>query len=396
MRRYARALAWGSLSLSLVLIVAAAYLQLIGRQSVSYTWGFRGYEGVLALVFTSVGGVIATRRPTNPVGSIFWMLGLGGAIQYAAAEYSLRAIVIAPGSLPAAQYAAWAQNWIWVPLIGLIGLLFLVFPKERISTSASRATAIAGACALAAALFSLAFLPPRLQSFGLDNPFGILADAEMAQVIAGLSSLLLLVCVAGASLQLLARFRWTTGVERQQLKWFVFAAALASIGLIVGVVPSTESVGSYLAVGGLALAPIATGVALLRYRLYDIDRIINRTLVYGTLTVALATAYLVGVAVIQGLLRPVTGTSSIAVAGSTLAVAALFGPMRRRIQTEIDRRFYRHRYDAVRTLDSFSAKLRDEVDVDTLTQEILKVTSETVQPAHVSLWLNLQESRRRD
>jgi hypothetical protein len=365
---------------------------LIGRQSISYSWGFRGYEGLLALVFTFVGGVVATRRPTNPVGWIFCMVGLGGAIQYVTAEYSLRAIVIAPGSLPAARFAAWVQDWIWVPLIGLLGLLFLLFPQEKLSTKASRRVAIAGASAVAATLLSRAFLPPRLETFDLDNPFGLLSDPEAAEAIAGLSSLAMMLCVAGAALLLLTRFRWKAGIERQQLKWFVFASALASLGLIVSVAPPTRSGGSYLAVGGLALVPLATGVAILKYRLYEIDRIINRTLVYGALTASLAIAYFVGVSVLQRLLQPITGTSTFAVAGSTLVVAALFGPLRGRIQTLIDRRFYRRRYDAARTLNAFSTRLRDEVDVDALAQELLTVTAEIMQPAHVSLWLGSPES----
>jgi hypothetical protein len=394
--RFSGGLAWGSLALSLVLISAAAWLQVIGRQPVSYDWGFRGYEGILALVFALVGGIVGTRRPTNPVGRIFWLLGLGGAIQYLTAEYSLRAIVIAPGSLPAASFAAWVQDWIWVPLIWLIGLLFLLFPRERLSNKPSRRVALLGTAAFVATLFSWAFLPPRLESFDLDNPVGLLSDPATAEAITGLSSLAMILCIAWAGLLLLTRFRRTTGVEHQQLKWFVFASALASLGLIIGIAPPTSSPGSLLAVAGLALVPIATGIAILRYRLFDIDRIINRTLVYGALTASLATAYFVGVTVLQPLLRPITGTSSLAVAGSTLVVAALFGPLRARIQTLIDRRFYRHSYDAARTLEAFSTRLRGEVDFDALTQELLTVTAKTMQPAHVSLWLEAPESRSED
>jgi hypothetical protein len=241
--------------------------------------------------------------------------------------------------------------------------------------------------ASAATFFSLAFLPPRLDSYDLENPVGLMGDSEVAEAIAGFSSLAMIVCVATAALLLVARFRWATGVERQQLKWFAFASAVASLGLIVGLVPPTALAGSYFAVAGLALVPLATGVAILKYRLYDIDRIIKRTLVYGALTVLLGAAYFLGVTVLQQILRPVTGTSSLAVAGSTLIVAALFVPLRERVQTQIDRRFYRSRYDATRTLDAFSSRLRDEIDVEVLTHEILTVTAETMQPAHVSLWL---------
>jgi hypothetical protein len=189
----------------------------------------------VTVVFTCVGGVVATRRPTNPVGWIFGMMGLGGPIQYVNRRVRAQGIVIAPGSLPAARFAAWVQDWIWVPLIGLVGLLFLLFPHEKLSTKASRRVAVAGTWASAATIFSLAFLPPHLDSYDLENPVGLMRNPEATEAIAGLSSLAMMVCVATATLLLFARFRWATGVERQQLKWFAFASALASLGLIVGI-----------------------------------------------------------------------------------------------------------------------------------------------------------------
>ncbi|MGH2702874.1 MAG: hypothetical protein ACRDJ2_14025 [Actinomycetota bacterium] len=375
-----------ALVLSLCLIGAAAWLHLIGGQPRTYAWGFPGYEGILALVFALVGGIVATRRPSNPVGLIFSLAGLVTAIQYLTAQYSFRAVVIDPG-LPGAGFSAWVQDWIWVPPTGLVGLLLLLFPHERLSDRASRRVAAAGTGAAVAAVLAWAFLPPRLETFDLDNPAGLLSDPELAETIAGLATLVMMLCVGAAMLMLLARFRRATGKERQQLKWFVFASALASLGLVVSVFPQTRSTGSYFAVAGLALVPIATGIAILRHRLYDIDRIIKRTLVYAVLTGTLAAFYFAGVVVLQRVLSPVTGTSTLAVACSTLIVAALFGPVKARVQTLIDRHFYRSSYDAAKTFDAFSTRLREEIDFDALKQELLVITSQTMQPAHVSLWL---------
>ncbi|MGH2735143.1 MAG: hypothetical protein ACRDKZ_06170 [Actinomycetota bacterium] len=375
-----------ALALSLCLIGAGAWLQLIGGQTRTYAWGFQGYEGILGIVFALVGGVVATRRPSNPVGLIFSLAGLVTAIQYFTAQYSFRAVVVDPG-LPGAGFSTWVQDWIWVPPTGLVGLLFLLFPHERLSDRGSRRVAVAGSGAAVAAVLAWALLPPRLETFDLDNPAGLLSDPALAEAIAGLATLVMMLCVGAAGLMLLARFRRSTGMERQQLKWFVFASAIASLGLIVSVFPQTRSAGSYFAVGGLALVPIATGIAILRHRLYDIDRIIKRTLVYAVLTATLGALYFAAVVVLQGVLRPVTGTSTLAVACSTLIVAALFGPVRSRVQTLIDRHFYRRSYDAAQTFDAFSKKLREEVDFDALRQELLGVTAQTMQPAHVSLWL---------
>jgi hypothetical protein len=207
---------------------------------------------------------------------------------------------------------------------------------------------------------------------------------------------MLLLAGLGAVISLFVRFRRARGDERQQIKWFASAAALTLAWIIV----AEEQSGEIVALSGLlviASIPIATGIAILRYRLYDIDRIINRTLVYGPLTAALAAVYLGGVATAQTVFRALTGQEEqpqLAVVVSTLAIAALFHPLRRGIQTFMDRRFYRRKYDAAKTLEAFSAKLRDEPDLDRIAGELAGVVRKTMQPSHVSLWLRSERGTK--
>ncbi len=199
-----------------------------------------------------------------------------------------------------------------------------------------------------------------------------------------------------AALSVFVRLRRAVGVERQQIKWFAYAAAATVGGITLAyMIPETidtplwfERVGFAVNIAVTPAIPISMGVAILRYRLYEIDHIINRTLVYGSLTAMLVGVYVGGIAVLQGLVRALTGQESqLAIVASTLAVAALFNPLRRRIQSFIDRRFYRRKYDAAKTLEAFSAKLRNETDLDALSDDLVGVVRETMQPAHVSLWL---------
>ncbi len=240
----------------------------------------------------------------------------------------------------------------------------------------------------------LAALAPKLEIQDEDkvisNPIGLEALGNVEQSLAGSVLFVIFICsLAGAFASLVVRFRRSEGEERQQLKWFTYAGALATLLPITFGLPLPGVSSDLIFALVLAFLPIATGIAILKYRLYDIDVIINRTLVYGGLTATLALVYVAGVVVLGGSLRAVTGQTSnnVAVAASTLGVAALFGPARSRIQSFIDRRFYRRRYDAARTLESFSARLREEVELRTLTAHLLTAVRDTVQPAHVSLWL---------
>jgi hypothetical protein len=247
-------------------------------------------------------------------------------------------------------------------------------------------------------LVALAFEPGPLGNLGLvrvANPFGVEGLAALLGTLGMVGLFMTLAVAVAGGISLVVRFRRARGVERQQLKWFAFSGVVFCAVFAIGPVlwylpesPGTEWIWTVLFLVGASTIPVAVGIAILRYRLYDIDLIINRTLVYGALTALLVGVYVGSIVVLQGLLRALTGQESqLAIVASTLAVAALFNPLRRRIQSFIDRRFYRRKYDARKTLEAFSAKLRDETDLEALNSELVGVVRETMQPAHVSLWL---------
>ncbi|MDQ3963815.1 MAG: hypothetical protein M3277_07895 [Actinomycetota bacterium] len=348
-------------------------------------WGLPGFEGVLALSFASV-GFIVMKRSSNPIGWIFTWMGFLSGVQYLVEEYGQAGLI--PGSrLPGAIEVAWVAEWIWVPLIAGIGLLLLIFPDEQLRLRRDRV--ILGAIAITGfgAFVSTAFLAPMIQTFLVPNPFAMNNDTSLYDTIFNLTVSSMMLSIVAAAGSLFVRLIRSQGVRRQQLKWFSYAAVFASISLVFGAIPATSEVGSKFAVGGLIMISVACGVAILRYRLYDIDVIINRTLVYGALTAALLACYLLIVVTLSRVLDPVTRDSDIAVAASTLAVAALFRPLRTRVQGFIDRRFYRSKYDAARSLDAFGARLRHEIDVDAVRTDVLGVVGETLQPRHASIWI---------
>ena len=353
-----------------------------------------GFYLALVLAFTAfmlVGAVIVAHRPGNAVGWIFSAIGLLSAAGVLAMEYAEFAYVTRPGSLPGAALAAWFSWW-WLPILGLIFVFTpLLFPTGRLPSSRWRPVAVTGGLAIAAVTVLGAVQPTlKLQNeeFFIPNPVGLAAcrpggrcpwsrPARCAGRLHGRLGRL-----GGAAL------RRSAGVERQQLKWFTYAAALMLVANVVTFTVLPEGVASDVLFGlSIALVPIAAGVAILRHRLYDIDRLINRTLVYAALTAVLGAVY-AGAVLVLGLVGGVGGElPSWAVAGATLAVATLFQPARRRIQAVVDRRFNRRRYDAVRTVEAFSARLRDEVDLDTLSAELLAGVEQTMEPTTVSLWL---------
>jgi hypothetical protein len=343
--------------------------------------------------FMAVGAVIVAHRPGNAVGWIFSAIGLLTATGWLAAEYAARANLGRPDAPPGAVLAAWYTSWYWYPTLGLL-LVFppLLFPTGRLLSARWRPVAVTAAVATVG-ITTLSALKPTLQddeNYTVRNPIGLawVQDPEESAVFAVLFGLLL-VCMGGAGLSLVLRFRRSHGVERQQLKWFTYAATLMILSLLATyyLLPDSADV-DVLAGFILALVPVAAGLAILRYRLYDIDRLINRTLVYGALTVLLGAVYAAAVLVLgQGFSGVGGDPPSWAVAGATLAVAALFQPARRRIQAVVDRRFDRRKYDAAKTVEAFSARLHDEIDLDTLSAELLAVVNQTMQPTGVSLWL---------
>ena len=347
---------------------------------------------VVIIAFSTVGALIASRRPENPIGWLFcsgaFIWGLGELTL----EYGVYALVTAPGALPAGVWVAWFGAWArGIGGFFMVLFLLLLFPTGRLPTRRWRVVVWAALGYIS--LFTLvSWLSPVSQDFRLSsvrNPLGF--DLEIMNLLGGVLylSLPLLLLASGAAV--IVRFRRSRGDERQQIKWFAYAVTIMvflftlghSLGLtqIVGVAPLVFAI-------PLTGLPVAAGIAILKYRLYDIDLVINRTLVYATLTATLIALYFGGIVLLQWLFVALTGEkSTLAVVASTLLIAALFTPLRRRIQSFIDRRFYRRKYDARKTLEAFSTKLREETDLEALNNELVGVVRETMQPAHVSLWL---------
>jgi hypothetical protein len=343
--------------------------------------------------FMLMGALIVAHRPRNTIGWVFSAIGLLAATGGLAQEYAHYAYVTRPGSLPGAIVAAWYAAWWWWPTITL-ALVFplLLFPTGRVLSPRWRPAAwlAAGVTVTRTVLAALQpWLPIReVEGVVVSNPIGVAAVENPDQSGAGAALLgLLLVSLVVALVSLVIRFRRSRGDERQQLKWFTYAGALLLVLPLGDFVPAAALSDTFF---GLVVAcmPVAAGIAILRYRLYDIDRLINRTLVYGLLTGLLGGIY-AGVVLILGQLFGGIGAQppSWAVAGATLAVAALFQPARRRIQQAVDQRFNRRRYDAAKTIEAFSARLRDEIELDTLSVELLAVVNQTMQPTKASLWL---------
>ncbi len=345
-------------------------------------------------VFGLVGLVVAHHQPQNPVGWLFLGLAMvNGAFEvtYGYAHYSL-----AVSPLPGTSWAAWFSDWSSPVSPALIALAVLVFPDGRLVSSQWRPAVWFSVLGIVPVVASYALLPGPLTEFpSVENPAGVEALDFLRDTPVDLLIALILLL---ATVSIIVRLRRSRGVERQQVKWFAWAG-----GMIVGFLllsPVAVAIGGAELEGsaadkvtGLVFAvilaglPISAGIAILRYRLYDIDRLIGRTLVYGTLTATLLATYLVSVLLLQVLLRPLAGESDLAVAASTLAVAALFRPLRSAIQRVVDRRFFRRKYDATRTVESFAVRLRQEVDLDTVSVDLRDVVRDTVQPAHLSLWL---------
>jgi len=354
----------------------------------------------VGVIFPAIGLFLVSRRPEHPIGWLFCAAGLVVGLDHFCGEYAIYALLAQPGSLPAGQAAAWVSSWLWVPFTVLMLFFLLLFPDGRLPSGRWRSFAWLVGIAAIVGIAVQALLPvPTCEVCPIENTLGIEGLESVAELVDALVEAFLVGVLGSLALaSLFLRFRRASGVEHQQIKWLVFIFSVLFLGATLAyiVYSATEarwawSVGqSLLAVGSVGV-PIAMGVAILRYRLYDIDSLINRTLVYGSLTLLLAAVYFGGVTLTEAIFRTLTGQEEqpqLAIVVSTLVIAALFTPLRRRIQSFIDRHFYRRKYDAGKTLEAFSAKLREETDLDTLNNELVGVVRETMQPAHVSLWLS--------
>ena len=377
--RSATRLAWGLWGLAVALIVAGSALN-----PVQVLTGEEGILALLSLVFVTTGAFLAGRRPANPVGWLLTGWGLVMGFGTLTGAWVDRALVRDPGSLPGAGWVAWAEAVVWHPAFGLLAFLLLLFPHGRLPSPRWRPFAWATVAVYLALSLSAALSPAAIELYYPDAtpPLRLavspVADAVFDTLLVGQ---LLLLAVALTSLVL--RLRRARGEERQQVKWFVYTV----VSVVLVFASTTLVLGEGYLFPIFGLIPVSVAVAVLKYRLYEIDRLINRTLVYGLLTALLAGVYAALVFLLGYVLDPVTGESSLAVAAATLAVAALFQPARRRVQRVVDRRFDRARYDAASTVEAFSGRLRDQVDLDTLAAELLGVVDQTVQPATASLWL---------
>jgi hypothetical protein len=400
--RGAARLAWALTALSTMLLVLAAVLLVLNRDL-----GFRVLSPHLFLVpgFAVVGLVLAVRRPGHAIGWLFVGMGLVAAVSAFAFEYSARGFVSAPGSLPAASWMAWLALWTWPLNLPALAVLLLLFPDGRVPSPRWRVVPWLLGVAVAGVIVWLMLRPGPIDLSVVTtvNPAGVAAFDDPAIRAFGdapsiLAVVTLLVGSVACALAPFVRRRRAQPIERQQLKWLAFVAGGSGLAGATGFLMAASANSSAAIVGGLLLLvalagiavgiPVAVGLAILRYRLYDIDRVINRTLVYGLLTAVLGLGY-AGVVLVLGQVFGGVGRNppSWAVAGATLAMAALFQPLRRRIQHAVDRRFNRRRYDTARTIEAFSARLRDQVDLDALIAELLAVVDQTMQPTQASVWL---------
>jgi hypothetical protein len=421
--RFAFWLAWSLAGLSGAMFVAGAILTVLSLYVAgpaarpSSDWGSGGaISGLLILApflaFTIVGALIASRRPENPIGWICLVAGLFWTLIVLDDQYIAYALATTGGMVPLAAAVALNQ-WLWVPPVGLLSVyLILFFPDGKLPSRRWRPLAWFSGTVLVVVSLSIALAPGPLPDLGgVRNPFGLEGYPWIADASNVISALLPL-CALASALALVLRYRRSGGEEREQIKWIAFAGSFVGLMSLITVFSTLVFAPLFLNSTGtqplwlgvlqdvellsFAGIPVAVGFAVLRYRLYDIDLLINRALVYAPLSAMLGLIYVGSVVGMQAVFRAITGQeSTLAVVASTLVIAALFNPLRRRVQAFVDRRFYRRKYDARKTLETFSATLRDETDLEALNHELVGVVQETMQPAHISLWLRPLAAARR-
>jgi len=392
-------LAWALCALSLAL-TALCLLLFILNLSYPNTHLYEPWldNTLTAVFYPTVGAIVASRRPENPVGWLLCLYGLAISIGYFCAEYAIYALLAEPNSLPAGEAMAWIVSWVLPILNGLQVFYILLFPTGRLPSRRWRWLGWLTVAFVVVGVILAAFSSGALLGIlgPIQNPLGIegFSNIYYKAILFIMTPLLTI----AAALAVFIRLRRAIGVERQQIKWFAYAAAAyVSAGILAYIIPRVidtplwfEQVSFALNIAFIPAIPIAIGIAILRYRLYDIDILINRTLVYGSLTLMLALVYFGGVAASQVVFTALTGQEEqpqLTIVVSTLVIAALFTPLRRRIQSFIDRRFYRRKYDAARTLEAFGSRLREQTDLDALSEDLVGVIRGTMQPEHVTLWL---------
>jgi hypothetical protein len=388
-------LAWALCGLSLALTALSILLLALNLSHPdAHVYDYWLENTLLAVSFSIIGAIIASRLSANPLGWLFCAAALIIAVAHLSAEYAISALLARPRYLPAGEALAWLASWAWIPSIGCIALSLLLFPNGRLPSRRWRWLAWLSVLVTIGGAVWGALSPGAIVYLGsISNPLGIeVLPSGYKPVLTIMPALVFVAAVSTLGL----RLRRTSGIEHQQIKWPAYTAVLAAGGSVLHDTVISEAIGSRWlewagfvgVIAALVGFPISIGIAIVRYRLYDIDILINRTLVYALLTAILAAVYFGAVVLLQRLFVAFTGEkSTLAVVASTLVIAALFQPLRRRIQSFIDRRFYRKKYDARKTLEAFSAKLRDETDLDAVSDDLVGVVRQTIQPTNVSIWL---------
>jgi hypothetical protein len=395
--RAATWMAWSLMALSVALLVGGFALSLAASSTVSDRpfGGETGDSSVVAnlltlLPFSVVGAIIASRHPRNTIGWLFCSVGVTIGLNSFAGDYAEFWLASGFGMSGLGETAAWFSSWLWIVLALLpTSLLLLLFPDGRLPSPRWRPVARGAALGIAGSVVGYALRAGPLEDFPqIANPYGV--DSPIVGMVGVAGSIVAAGSLVASVVSLIVRLRSVGSEQRQQIKWLAYGGAVVVCGVCVGGLTILWSVPVSIVIMSVSLLglPVFTGIAILRHRLYDIDIIINRTLVYGSLTATLVALYFGGIVLLQRLFVLLTGQqSTLAVVASTLLIAALFTPLRRRIQSFIDRSFYRRKYDAAKTLEGFSMKLRDETDLEALSDDLVGVVRETMQPAHVSLWL---------
>jgi hypothetical protein len=410
-RRAASRLAWSQVTLSVTLLVGGVWLARTAGSGVAVEIPY-GSEAeldsvvlnlVTVLTFSVVGAIVASRYPRNTIGWLFCSVGLVVGLNVLASGYAEFWLATGSGIRSVAETAAWFITWSWILLVFIpTSFMLLLFPDGRLPSPRWRPVAWCAALGITGFVVGVALEAGPLENFPqIANPYGVDSSPPIVTIV-----VVLAVVVAGGSVvasvaSVIVRLRRAGSVERQQIKWLAYGGGVVVGTILVGGVISIWNAPVSITIISFALLglPVFTGIAIVRHRLYDIDLIINRTLVYGFLTATLVLIYLGGVATAQATFRLFIGQehqSQLAVVVSTLVIAALFMPLRRRIQAFIDRRFYRRKYDSRKTLQAFSVMLRDETDLEALDARLVGVIRETMQPAYVSVWLRPGSASKND
>ena len=400
--RTAARLAWSLVTLSVALLLGGIALSRTTRATVpGLAYGDEAELGnvfltlATVIAFSVVGAIVASRHPNNTIGWIFCGVGLVVGLATLAGGYAEYWLASGSGPRSLGETAAWFASWSWIPRVVVpTSFLLLLFPDGRPPSPRWRPVAWCAGLGITGFIVGYALKAGPLEDFPqIANPYGV--DSPIAGVVGVAASFVVGGSMVASAVSLVIRLRRAGSEQRQQIKWLTYGGAVVVGTIFVAGFIAMWSAKVSIVVISLALLglPIFTGIAIVRHRLYDIDLLINRTLVYGSLTAMLALVYVGSVVGLQAALRVLTGQeSTLAVVASTLVIAALFNPLRRRVQGFVDRRFYRRKYDAAKTLAAFNARLRDETNLDALSEDLVGVARSTVQPTRVSLWLRPEDT----